>query len=101
MREFAGATEDFGILCPYHELFDTEVELFSAINNPYLPRMSARLNSDNVAVCVRRALAMSVRQRRRRAQRGQQRFLQELHMFRGVLQALRLEAEQFSEQHQQ
>lgn len=101
MREFAGAAEEFGILCPYHELFDTEVEMFSAVNNPYLPSLSARLASDNVALCVRRVLAMSVKQRRQIADRGRQRFLQELRIFRGVLQLLKVEAQQFSKQHLQ
>eukprot|EP00775_Hariotina_reticulata_P005669 gene5669-5907_t len=101
MREFAGAAEDFGILCPYHELFDTEVEMFSAVNNPYLPSLSARLTSDNVALCVRRVLAMSVKRRRQIADRGRHRFLQELHIFHGVLQSLKVEAKQFQSMHLQ
>lgn len=99
MREFAGEHEEFGILCPYNELWDMEVELFSAINNLNLPRLSARLSPENIVDCVRRVLAMSVSQMKQLAQRGRQRFLQELLHFRAVLQDLKQEAELLMQLH--
>lgn len=67
--------------------------MFAAVNNPYLPKLAAGFVPEDIAACIKRALALSVRSRRKYGSKARQRYLQEQRFFVAKLHALQREAD--------
>jgi len=67
--------------------------LLAAVNNPFLPKLAAGFFPEDMASCIRRALALSVASRRAYGKQARLQYLQEQAMFVASLRALKQEAD--------